>query len=145
MDTVVGAVELVVVAFPGSKFKGEILPAIAELVDGGVVSILDVALVTKDGAGTSLTVELADLAEELRGAFAALDGEVSGILSAEDLSLVAEGLDPDSTAAVIVWENTWARNLVGAIQRAGGFLVAHDRLDAAMAAEAIASLETAKG
>lgn len=144
MDTVVGPVELVVVAFPGSRFKGEILPAIAELVEGRVVSILDVALVTKDAAGDSATVELADLADELRSAFATLDGEVSGILSAEDLNIVAEGLDPDTTAAVVVWENAWARKLVGAIDRAGGFLVAHDRLDAARAADAIASLETEK-
>ncbi|MCK0113577.1 DUF6325 family protein [Ornithinimicrobium sp. F0845] len=141
MDTVVGPVELVVLAFPGSKFKGEIIPAVGELVDSGVVSLLDVALVTKDDAGDTLAIELADLDDELRGAFDTLDGEVSGLLSDEDLGLVAEGLDPGTTAAVILWENTWARGLVSAIQGAGGVLVAHERMDAARAAEAIASLD----
>ena len=141
MDTVVGPVELVVLAFPGSRFKGEIIPAVGELVEDGVVSILDAALVAKDEQGEALAIELADLDDELRGVFDQLDGEVSGLLSDEDLSLVAETLEPGSTAAVILWENTWARKLVGAIQGAGGYLVAHERLDAESAAEAIASLD----
>lgn len=133
---------MVVVAFPGSKFKGEIVPALAELVDSGIVSVLDLAIVAKDGAGDILAVELADLDEETQGAFEELDGEVSGLLSDEDLDLAADALEPGTTAAVIVWENTWARRMVGAVQGAGGFLVAHDRLDAASVAEAIASLDT---
>lgn len=140
MDDVVGPVEVAVLAFPGSQFKGEIVPAVAELVETGVVSILDLAIVTKQDSGEVTALELADLDEDAQHVFDQLDGEVSGLLSDEDLHLAAEALQPGSTAAIIVWENTWARRLVGAIQGAGGFLVAHDRIDAATVAAAIASV-----
>jgi hypothetical protein len=69
-----------------------------------------------------------------------LDGEVTGILSDEDALAAGEALDPGNTAAVIVWENTWARSLIGAIQDAGGLLVAHDRLDAETVNAALATI-----
>jgi hypothetical protein len=64
------------------------------------------------------------------GIFDDLDGDVMGLLSAEDIETAGQLLEPGNTAALIVWENTWARKLIGAIRDAGGELVAHDRLDA---------------
>jgi hypothetical protein len=139
VDAVVGPVELAVLAFPGSQFRGEIIPALADLVDGGVVSILDLAIVSKEDSGDTMAIELVDLDEEARAAFADLDGEIRGLLSEEDLQSAAEALEPGNTAAVIVWENAWARRLIGAIQDAGGFLVAHDRLDAETVQAALAA------
>lgn len=141
MESITGPVELVVLAFPGSQFNGEIIPAMAELVNSGVVSIVDFAIVTKQESGDIVALELAELDADVRTAFDDLDGEVSGLLSEADLTFAAETLQPGSTAAVIVWENTWARKLVGAIRDSGGFLVAHERLDAASVAAAMDSLD----
>jgi uncharacterized membrane protein len=138
VDTVTGPVELAVLAFPGSRFRGEIAPALADLVENGIVSILDLIVVRKDEDGSVTSVELADLDAEVQHAFDQLDGEVSGLLSEDDLRVAGELLQPGSTAAVIVWENTWARRLSAAVSGAGGFIVAHDRIDAETVSRAVA-------
>jgi uncharacterized membrane protein len=134
-----GAVEIAVIEFPGSQFKGEIVPALAEIVESGIVTIIDLVFVTKGEDGTVVGAELADLDEETAGAFDELDGEVRGLLSDEDLQSAGEALSPGSSALLVVWENTWARRLVGAIRNAGGRLVAHDRLDAETVNAALAA------
>jgi hypothetical protein len=123
-----GAVEIAIIAFPGSKFKGEIVPALADLVDSGTIAILDLLVVSKNEEGDALSLEISEM--EDGGVFDDLDGDVMGLLSAEDIETAGELLEPGNTAALIVWENTWARSLIGAIRDAGGQLVAHDRLDA---------------
>jgi hypothetical protein len=123
-----GAVEIAIIAFPGSKFKGEIVPALADLVDSGTIAILDLLVVSKNEEGDVLSLEISEM--EDGGVFDDLDGDVMGLLSAEDIETAGELLEPGNTAALIVWENTWARSLIGAIRDAGGQLVAHDRLDA---------------
>jgi len=123
-----GSVELAAIAFPGSKFNGEIVPALADLVDSGVVAILDLLIISKSEDGEVVSLEIGEM--EDGGMFDELDGEVMGLLSDEDIALAGELLEPGNTAALIVWENTWARKLIGAIRDAGGELLAHDRLDA---------------
>jgi hypothetical protein len=123
-----GAVEIAIIAFTGSKFKGEIVPALADLVDSGTIAILDLLVVSKNEEGDVLSLEISEM--EDGGVFDDLDGDVMGLLSAEDIETAGELLEPGNTAALIVWENTWARSLIGAIRDAGGQLVAHDRLDA---------------
>jgi Family of unknown function (DUF6325) len=134
-----GSVELAVIAFPGSQFKGEIVPALTDLVDTGVVAILDLLVVSKSEEGDVLALELGEM--EDGGMFDDLDGDVMGLLSAEDIETAGELLEPGNTAALIVWENTWARKLIGAIRDAGGELVAHDRLDAETVNAAMAMSE----
>jgi uncharacterized membrane protein len=138
-DVTTGSVEIAVVEFPGSKFTGQIAPALAELVNDGIVTIIDLVFVTKDENGTVASVELADIEEEIANAFDGVEGDVKGLLSDEDLQLAGEALSAGSSAVLIVWENTWARRLVGAIRGAGGRLVAHDRLDAETVAAALAA------
>jgi uncharacterized membrane protein len=138
-DESTGAVEIAVVEFPGSKFKGEIAPALIDLVERGIVTIIDLAFVMKDEDGTVVGAELADLDEETAGAFDDLDGEISGLLSDDDLQQAGAALSPGSSAMLVVWENTWARRLVTAVRDAGGRLVAHDRLDAETVAAAMAA------
>ena len=58
----VGSIEYAVIAFPGNHFKGEILPAIQELVDNGIVRILDIVLVIRDAAGDVQSLEVSALA-----------------------------------------------------------------------------------
>ncbi len=106
----------------------------------GVVSILDLVFVTKDEDGNVLGIELNEMEDP--AAFDDVEGEVNGLLSDEDLQAASELLDPGSSAALIVWENTWARTLVNAILEAGGHLVAHDRLDAETVKQALTAAQS---
>ena len=133
------SVELAVIEFPGSHFNGEIVPELVDIVNRGIATILDLVFVTKELDGSVTTVELANLDEEYAAPFRALEGEVNGLLSESDLETTAAAMTPGSSAALIVWENTWARSLVNAIDRAGGRLLAHDRLDAETVRQALAA------
>ena len=135
-------VELAVLEFPGSKFNGEIVPALAELVNDGIVRILDLVLVTKGDDGTVTSIELSELDEESAAPFDDLEGEVNGLLSEDDLAAAGEALSTGSSAMVIVWEDAWARRLVDAIRGSGGRLVAHDRLDVETVQAALAESAT---
>lgn len=123
-----GPVELAVVRFPGNKFKGEIVPALQELIANDTIKIIDLAFVMKGADGTAEALELASLPPDLATAFQALDGEVDGLLSEQDLESVAEDLPADSSAMLLVWEDTWATRLVDAVAGAGGELAALERV-----------------
>jgi uncharacterized membrane protein len=137
-----GPVEYVVIAFPGNRFKGEIVPAVAELVDNGLVRILDVAFIKKDAAGNTTMFEYDTLDDVLAFGFADVDGEAGGVLNDEDLELAAEGLEPDSSAALIVWEHLWAARVAEAIRDAGGRIVAGERVPPEIVEQALADLTT---
>jgi len=126
----VGPVEYVVVAFPGNRFRGEIAPELRALVASGTVRILDLTFVKKDADGVVSYVELDALDPMEASVFDDIEGEVGGLFSQEDLELIAEELVPDSSAAVLLWEDTWAAGISGAVRRAGGRLVAHERIPA---------------
>jgi uncharacterized membrane protein len=139
-EEAIAPVEIAVIEFPGSQFNGEIVPAIAELVNDGIVRIIDLVLITKNDDDTVTSIELADLDDELASLFDDLDGEAGGLLSEDDLVAAGDALDAGSSALVIVWEDAWARRIVDAIRGSGGRLVAHDRLDAETVALALAEL-----
>ena len=73
-----GPVEYVVIAFPGNRFKGEIVPALAELVDNDVIGIIDVAFIKKDADGNTTMFEYDTLEDVLAFGFADVDGEAGG-------------------------------------------------------------------
>jgi uncharacterized membrane protein len=135
-----GPVEYVVIAFPGNRFKGEIVPAIAELVDNDIVRIIDVAFVKKDADGTVTTFEYDSLDDVLAFGFADIDGEAGGVLNDEDLELAAEALTPDSSAALVVWEHRWAARVSQAIRDAGGRIIAGERVPDEIVEQALADL-----
>ena len=124
----VGPVEYLVVAFPGSRFRGDLLPELKRLVDDGLIRILDLTFVKRDDDGTVRYLELDSVDAEEAAMFAEIDGEVGGLLSEDDLALIAEEIPPGSSAALLVWENSWAASIAGAIRAAGGVLVAHERV-----------------
>lgn len=124
----VGPVEYLVVAFPGSRFRGDLLPELKKLVDDGLIRILDLTFVKRDDDGTVRYLELDSVDAEEAAMFAEIDGEVGGLLSEDDLALIAEEIPPGSSAALLVWENSWAASIAGAIRAAGGVLVAHERV-----------------
>jgi uncharacterized membrane protein len=137
----IGPVDLLVVEFPGNQFKGEIAPALRDLVTEGTVRVLDLLFVYKDADGEVGSVELAGLGPDLQPAFADLNGQLGGgLLDAEDVAQVGANLQPNSSAALIVWENTWAGRFVTAMENAGARVVDQARIPA----EAVrATLESA--
>ena len=139
-----GPVEYVLIAFPGNRFKGEIVPAVAELVDNEIVRIIDVAFIKKDASGNTTMFEYDVLDDVLAFGFADVDGEAGGVLNDEDLQLAAEGLEPDSSAALIVWEHRWAARVAQAIRDAGGRLIAGERIPDEVVEEALADLATGR-
>jgi hypothetical protein len=139
-----GPVEYVLIAFPGNRFKGEIVPAVAELVDNEIVRIIDVAFIKKDASGNTTMFEYDVLDDVLAFGFADVDGEAGGVLNDEDLQLAAEGLEPDSSAALIVWEHRWAARVAQAIRDAGGRSIAGERIPDEVVEEALADLATGR-
>jgi hypothetical protein len=124
----VGPVEYMIVSFPGNQFKGEIVPALQELVDAGTINVIDLAFVIKDGDGNMAALEAGDLDSDAGAAFAKLGGVNGGLLNQEDLEAAAEELEPNSSAALLVWEDVWATKLRDAILNAGGELLDLERL-----------------
>jgi uncharacterized membrane protein len=124
----IGPVEYMAVSFPGNKFRGEIAPALKELVDSGTVRIIDLAFVTKDAEGNVLAMEVEELDSDAGRAFAALQAEIGDLVNADDLQAVGEVLEPNSSAAVLVWEDVWAAKLAKAISDAGGVLLDLERV-----------------
>ncbi|WP_445047879.1 DUF6325 family protein [Streptomyces drozdowiczii] len=130
--------EYLVVAFPGSRFTGAIAPALADAVASKAVRILDLAFVQRAEDGTVQAVELDDLDPDDLVSFEPVEGEVSGMLSSEDIRVLGERVPPGSSAALIVWEDLWAVPLAEAVRASGGQVIAHERIPAEVA-EAAAS------
>jgi Family of unknown function (DUF6325) len=124
----IGPVEYIVVGFPGNQFKGEIAPALGDLVDAGTIRIIDIAFAGKDESGELIAFELSQLDDNVRGALEKLGAEPNGLFNEEDLMAVAETLPAGSSAAVLAWENVWAKGVAGAIRDAGGELYDYDRI-----------------
>ncbi|ANS28794.1 hypothetical protein R1CP_20570 [Rhodococcus opacus] len=123
-----GPVDWIVVEFPGSKFNGEIAPALGDLVERGIVRVLDLLLLKKDMDGSLEAYELSDLDDSEIGELRSYETELAMLLSEDDVDAVAAVIDSGSTAAVLIWENTWAAPFASATRRAGGQLVASGRI-----------------
>ena len=124
----IGPVDYAVVAFPGNRFRGEIGPALADLVDSETIRIIDIAFVGKNADGDAVALELTELDPDVQASLDSAGIEVGGLLNEDDLMSTAAELEPDSSAALLVWENVWARRVTQAMRDAGGVVVAFDRL-----------------
>jgi Family of unknown function (DUF6325) len=122
--TELGPVELLFVEFPGNQFTGEIIPALTELIDQGTIRILDLVFVAKDDSGNSVGIELEDLPTESKDAFGRLVEDLAGLIAEEDVEDLAESLEPNSSAAIMLFEHTWAIPFRDALANSGGQLVA---------------------
>ena len=141
----VGPIEYLVVAFPGNKFKGEIIPALADLVESNTIRILDLVFILKDEEGNVAAIELADLDPEDEAAAMSDISEVdAGLLNEDDIALAAESLEPNSSAGLLVFENVWATRFAEAVRNADGQLIANERIpyDVVQAALAYAAADS---
>jgi uncharacterized membrane protein len=123
-----GPVEILAVAFPGNQFKGEIVPALRELVDDGVIRILDLTFVKKDLDGTVTALEVGELEGDETDSYASLGRAEEEFINDEDLADVADELEAGSSAALLVWEDRWAAKLAAAIRDAKGEVLALERV-----------------
>jgi Family of unknown function (DUF6325) len=149
-DAELGPVDYVVVAFPAGKadFSGEMASELRALMDSNTVRVLDLVLVTKFTDGSVEASELRDADDSEVGQLRAAEADLAVLLAESDIADIGEVLEPGSTAAVLVWENTWAAPFGAAVRRSGGQLVASGRIPtqaimAAMDADRAAQAEGA--
>ena len=124
-----GPVDWIVVEFPGSDFKGEIAGTLDDLVQRGIIRVLDLLILRKSEDGELDVFELSDVEEDGElGALRTYEAGLAMLLSADDVAAVAEAVAPGSTAGLLVWENLWAAPFGTAVRHAGGQLVASGRI-----------------
>jgi hypothetical protein len=123
-----GPIDCVVIAFPDGQPKGEAAPLLLDLVDRGIIRILDLMFVREEEDGSVSGLEISNLDKEGADQLVVFSGAATGMLSDDDRQQAGELLDPGSAAAVLVYENRWAAPFARAMRKAGGQLVAFDRI-----------------
>ncbi|HEX6115933.1 MAG TPA: DUF6325 family protein [Solirubrobacterales bacterium] len=122
-----GPIDYLVIEWPGGQPTGGAAPLLVDLVDRGLIRVLDLAFVRKAEDGAAEPLDISELAAEVEG-MSQLIGAASGLLDSEDLDQVANALDPGSAAGILVYENAWAGPFAAAVRRGGGELVANGRI-----------------
>ncbi|MFF2009701.1 DUF6325 family protein [Streptomyces sp. NPDC058195] len=136
-----GPVDYLVVEFPGNRMTGEGLPLLVDLVDRGIIRILDLVFVRKDRDGTVTGVELSELTGDGHDDLAVFEGASSGLVGRDDIDEVGAVLEPGSAAGIVIYENVWAGPFAAALRRGGGRIVAGGRIPIQ---EVLASLDAAE-
>lgn len=141
-----GPVDWIVVEFPGSDFgRGQVAPVLKDYVDRGLVRVLDLLFLRKDADGTVEPYEALDLESGDLGEFRAFETELAMVLSEQDVLDLAETMEPETSAVVLVWENLWAAPFGSAVRHAGGQLVASGRIPIQAVLAAIEADSEAEG
>ena len=123
-----GPVDYLVVEFPGSTFTGEIMPEMVDLVQRGVVRVLELVVIKKADDGSFEALEFDDLTDDVFGELREAERKLANLLSEDDVAAVVEALEPGSTAGLLIYENLWAAPFASAVRRAGGQVVAGGRI-----------------
>ena len=121
-----GPIDYVVIEWPSEQPTGAAMPKLLDLVDSGVIRIIDIAFVGKDRNGAVYAMDLSDFDGD--GHFTMFEGASSGIIGSDDLEAAAGAIEPGTSAAVLIWENRWAAPVAVALRESGGQLVASGRI-----------------
>lgn len=139
-----GPVDVVVIGYPpGAPATGEAIPILLDLVDRGIVRILDALFVRKEADGTFSGFDIADLDADTAGDLTVFAGATSGLLDDDDVAATAAEIEPGSAAVMIVYENKWAAHFIAAVRRNGGELIAQQRIGAQQVIDALDAAEAA--
>ncbi len=136
-----GPIDFIVLRFPGNNFSGEIVPALKAVVDAGTIRIIDLLFLAKNSDGDSAVVEITDLDEDAYLGWDPIVSDISGYLTEDDAMLIADSLEPNSSAALMLFENMWALQLVQAIANANGEVLISERIPRAVIEELVAVQE----
>ncbi len=136
-----GPIDYLVVEFPGNKMTGEGLPLLVELVDSGIIRILDLVFVTRELDGSVKAIDISDFDGDGTLDLAVFEGASSGLLAEDDIGDATSVIEPGSSAGILVYENVWAAPFAAALRRGGGQLVASGRIPVQAI---LASLEAAE-
>jgi hypothetical protein len=123
-DEETGPIDYLIVEFPGNQMTGEGFPILLDLVDRGLIRILDLVFVRRDDDGTTTVAELADIDGDGSLDLAVFQGASSGLIDQSDVDDASAAIEPGSSAAILLYENRWAAPLAAALRRGGGQLVA---------------------
>ncbi|MFK8024559.1 MAG: DUF6325 family protein [Ilumatobacter sp.] len=127
-----GPIEVLQISFPGNQFSGEIIPELEKLVESGTITVVDGLVVIKGADGDVEFVEFdQDDANASASRLAELLDQVEALISEDDIEQLAEALEPNSSAALLVFEHTWAKPFRDAIVASGGVLAANFRVPGA--------------
>ena len=138
-----GPIDYVVLEWSGDQpVTGEVMPLLLDLVDRGLIRILDIAFLVKAEDGSVAAIDFAELAAKDEG-LAEFEGAASGLLGPDDLEEAAAALEPNTVAGVLVWENRWAAPVAVALRRSGGQLVASGRIPVQAIVAALDAAEAA--
>jgi uncharacterized protein DUF6325 len=137
-----GPIDLVLFAYPpGAPMTGEAADLLLDLVEQGIIRVLDVMFVQKNEDGTFSGFEAKDLSAESVGAFTVFDGASSGLLGSEDAATAADAIDAGVSAVLILYENRWAAPFAAAVRRNGGVLIDNQRIPHEEVVAALESLD----
>ncbi len=143
-DAEFGPVDVIVIGFPaGAPMTGDSVPIFLDLVDRGIIRVLDVLFVRKDEDGTFSGFDLADVAADTAGDLTVFAGATTGLLDDDDVALTAAELEPGAAAVMIVYENRWAAPFVASVRRNGGEVIASQRIGVQELIDAVDAAEAA--
>jgi Family of unknown function (DUF6325) len=143
-DAELGPIDIVVIGYAAdAPMTGEAVPLLLDLVERGIIRVLDVMFVVKNQDGTFSGFEASDLEPDSVGDFQVFEGASSGLLGEEDAATAAEGIEPGSAAVLIVFENRWAGPFAAAVRRNGGMVLDYQRIPAQELVDALDAAETA--
>jgi hypothetical protein len=139
-----GPIDIVVIAYPAdAPMTGDAVPMLLDLVDRGIIRVLDALFVRQNEDGTLSGFEASDLDRDSIGDFKVFEGASSGLLGEHDVAAAGEALEPGSAAVMIVYENRWAAPFANAVRRNGGVLVANQRIGVQELADALDTADAA--
>jgi hypothetical protein len=141
-EPAMGPVELLVLKFPGNKFRGEIAPELQRLVDNRTIRVVDILFAIKEGDGEVTVLEIGELEDEITGQFDPVVADLTDLLNEDDARTLAADFEPNSSAAIMLFENTWASAFTDAVARANGQVVLNERIPRAVIEELLASAPT---
>lgn len=119
-----GPISYLIVEFPRNKVTGHGLAALVDLVDRGLIRILDLEFVARGGDGSMTAIQLRDVDHDGQLDLAVFEGVTSGLLDQSDLDGAADAVRAGSSAAILLFENRWAIDFVQGLRRSGAELVA---------------------
>jgi Family of unknown function (DUF6325) len=137
-----GPIDIVVIAYPAdAPMTGEAVPIVMDLIERGIIRVLDVLFVMQNEDGTFSGFEAKDLEPDRVGDFKLFEGATSGLLGEEDVATASQALEPGSAAVMIVYENRWAAPFAAAVRRNGGVVIDNQRIPVQDVIDALDAVE----